>query len=126
METIQSLPVAVIGAGPVGLAAVAHLELRRIPFLLFEAGSTVASSIMSWKHIRVFSPWRYNVDKAATQLLTASGWQNPDDNGLPTGQELFDQYLKPLYELPSIRNNTFLNTKVISVGRKNIDKMRTM
>jgi thioredoxin reductase len=94
--------------------------------MLFEAGNTVASSIMSWKHIRVFSPWRYNIDKAARALLTASGWQNPDDNGLPTGQELFDQYLKPLYELPSIRKNTFLNAKVISVGRKNIDKMRTM
>jgi thioredoxin reductase len=126
MKTMESLPVAVIGAGPVGLAAAAHLELRKIPFLLFEAGNTVASSIMSWKHIRVFSPWRYNIDKAAQQLLTASGWQTPDDNGLPTGQELFDQYLKPLYELPSVRKNTFLNAKVISIGRKNIDKMKTM
>jgi thioredoxin reductase len=123
---MESLPVAVIGAGPVGLAAAAHLELRKIPFILFEAGNTVASSIMSWKHIGVFSPWKYNIDKAARQLLTVSGWQNPDENGLPTGQELFDRYLKPLYELPSIRKNTFLNAKVISVGRKNIDKMRTM
>jgi thioredoxin reductase len=126
MKTIQSLPVAVIGAGPVGMAAAAHLESRKIRFMLFEAGNTIASSIMSWKHIRVFSPWRYNIDNAARQLLIASGWQNPDDNELPTGQELFDRYLNPLYELASIRKNTFLNAKVISVGRKNIDKMRTM
>lgn len=57
MEAIKSLPVAIIGAGPVGLAAAAHLEVRGIPFLLFEAGSTVASNVLSWKHIRVFSPW---------------------------------------------------------------------
>ncbi|PZR24152.1 MAG: flavoprotein, partial [Azospira oryzae] len=58
MEAIKSLPVAVIGAGPVGLAAAAHLEVRGIPFILFEAGSTVGSNVQSWKHIRVFSPWK--------------------------------------------------------------------
>jgi thioredoxin reductase len=125
MEPVSSLPVAVIGAGPVGLAAVAHLEVRGVPYLLFEAGKTVASNILSWKHIRVFSPWRYNIDKAARQLLTASQWQSPDDDGLPTGQELFDHYFKPFYELPFIKKYTLLNAKVLSVGRKNLDKMKT-
>jgi thioredoxin reductase len=125
MEAIKSLPVAVIGAGPVGLAAVAHLEARGIPFVLFEAGSTVASNILLWKHIRVFSPWRYNIDKAARQLLGETGWVSPDDEGLPTGEELYNQYFKPFYELPFIKSNTFLNAKVLSVGRKNLDKMKT-
>jgi thioredoxin reductase len=125
MESIKSLPVAVIGAGPVGLAAVAHLKARDIPFILLEAGSTVASNILSWSHIRVFSPWRYNIDKAARQLLIESGWVCPDDDGLPTGEELFNQYFKPFYELPFIKNNTFLNAKVLSLGRKNLDKMKT-
>src|SRR5688572_2484224 len=125
MEPVKSLPVAVIGAGPVGLAAVANLEVRGIPFLLFEAGKTVASNILSWKHIRVFSPWRYNIDKAARQLLTGTQWQSPDDNDLPTGQELFDQYFKPFYELPFIKKYTLLNAKVFSIGRKNLDKMKT-
>lgn len=126
MKAIKSLPVAVIGAGPVGLAAVAHLELRGIPFILFEAGSTVGSNILTWKHIRVFSPWRYNIDKAARQLLTESSWVSPDDDGLPTGEELFNQYFKPFYDLPFIKSNTFLDAKVLSVGRKNLDKMKTM
>jgi thioredoxin reductase len=125
MKALKSLPVAVIGAGPVGLAAAAHLEVRGIPFILFEAGSTVASAILSWNHIRVFSPWKYNIDKAARQLLSKTNWQSPDDEGLPTGGELFNQYLKPLYELPIIKNNTHLNAKVLSVGRKNLDKMKT-
>lgn len=125
MEAVKSLPVAVIGAGPVGLAAAAHLEVRSIPFILFEAGATVASNIQSWKHIRVFSPWKYNVDKAARQLLSEANWQSPDDEGLPTGGELFNKYFKPFYELPSIKSNTYLNSKVLSIGRKNLDKMKT-
>ncbi len=125
METAKSLPVAVIGAGPVGLAAVAHLEVRGIPFILFEAGSSVASNVLSWKHIRVFSPWKYNIDKAARSLLSETGWRSPDDDALPTGGELFEHYFKPLYELPSLKRNTYLNAKVLSVGRKNLDKMKT-
>lgn len=125
METSRSLPVAVIGAGPVGLAAAAHLEIRKIPFILFEAGSTVASNILSWKHIRVFSPWRFNIDKGARTLLVKSDWMSPDDEGLPTGQELFTQYFQPLSELPAIKRNTVLGAKVISIGRKNADKMKT-
>jgi thioredoxin reductase len=125
MEILKSLPVAVLGAGPVGLAAAAQLEVRGIPFLLFEAGPTVASNILSWRHIRVFSPWKYNIDKAARQLLNESGWHNPDDEALPTGGELYDQYFQPLYELPFIKSNTFLNAKVLSIGRKNVDKMKT-
>lgn len=125
MKSLKSLPVAIIGAGPVGLAAAAHLTVRNQPFLLFEAGSTVATNILSWKHIRVFSPWKYNIDKAARILLNESGWNAPDDDGLPTGEELWQFYFKPLSELPSVQKNIFLNAKVISVGRKNIDKMKT-
>lgn len=125
MDAIKSLPVAVIGAGPVGLAAAAHLKLRGIPFILFEAGPSVASNIQSWKHIKVFSPWKYNIDKAARQLLSQTNWQSPDEEGLPTGGELFNHYFKPFYELPFIKSNTHLNSKVLSVGRKNMDKMKT-
>jgi thioredoxin reductase len=119
------LPVAIIGAGPVGLAAASHLTNRKQPFILFEQGDTVASNILSWKHVRVFSPWRYNIDKAARSLLLQTGWNSPDDEGLPTGEELYQQYLKPLSELQPIRDHIFLNATVLSVGRKNTDKMKT-
>lgn len=116
---------AIVGAGPVGLAAASHLALRKQPFILFEAGNEVASNILSWKHIRVFSPWRYNIDKAARQLLNGTDWISPDDEGLPTGGELFDLYFKPLSEHPSLKQNIKLNSQVLSIGRKNIDKMKT-
>jgi thioredoxin reductase len=120
-----TLPVAIIGAGPVGLAAAAHLAVRDQPFILFESGRTVAANVLTWKHIRVFSPWRYNIDKAAKQLLTASGWESPDEEGLPTGEELYNLYFKPFSELPSIKPQLLLGAKVLSIGRKNIDKMKT-
>lgn len=125
MSTKSQLPIAIIGAGPVGLAAAAHLVKRNLPFILLEAGDRVGSNLLSWSHIRVFSPWRYNIDKIALELLEASSWQKPDDEGLPTGGELVDQYLHPLSELPQIEPFLHLSSKVISITRKNMDKMKT-
>jgi putative NAD(P)-binding protein len=44
----NQLPVAVIGAGPVGLAAAAHLAARGIEPVVFEAGETVGASVREW------------------------------------------------------------------------------
>lgn len=41
----DDLPVVVIGAGPVGLAAAAHLTDRGLPFLVLEAGDDVGATI---------------------------------------------------------------------------------
>ena len=56
MTTSQSLPVAVIGAGPVGLAAAAHLVERGIEPIVFEKGDRVGAAVRQWGHVRVFSP----------------------------------------------------------------------
>ena len=53
------LPVAVVGSGPVGLAAAAHLASRRLPFVVVEVGDEVAASMRDWAHVRLFSPWRF-------------------------------------------------------------------
>lgn len=125
MEKLKDLPVAIIGAGPVGLAAAAHLIIRNQPFILFEAGDTVATNILTWKHVRIFSPWKYNIDKAAREILSPTSWHSPDDNSIPTGQEIFNAYLRPLANLDSMRPFVHLRSKVIAVGRKNLDKMKT-
>ncbi|HZB67829.1 MAG TPA: FAD-dependent oxidoreductase, partial [Ornithinibacter sp.] len=67
-------PVVVIGAGPVGLAAAAHLTTRELPFVVLEAGDTVGAAVAQWGHIRTFTPWRYIVDSAAEKLLAPTGW----------------------------------------------------
>src|SRR6185312_15618694 len=99
----EDLPVAVIGAGPVGLAAAAHLAERGVPFTVVEAGDGPAAAVRAWGHVRVFSPWRYNIDQAARRLLADAGWVEPDPDVLPTGAQLADGYLQPLAELPGLK-----------------------
>ncbi|MFE8694917.1 NAD(P)/FAD-dependent oxidoreductase [Cytobacillus sp. FJAT-53684] len=120
------LPVAIIGAGPIGLAAAAHLASRGQKFILIDCGSGVGANVLTWGHIRLFSPWRYNVDKVARSLLEQSNWTHPDFERLPTGKELVEQYLEPLSNLSKIRPYIQLNTKVVSIGKKDTDKMKTL
>lgn len=122
----NNLPIAIIGGGPVGLAAVAHLTLKNIPFILFESGKSVGHNMLSWSHVHVFSPWKYNIDKAAKELLSQTDWKTPDENGLPTGKELVEDYFRPLANLPQIKPYIHLSSKVLSIGRKGLDKMKTV
>lgn len=120
----NQLPIAVLGAGPVGLAAVAHLAERNLPFLVFEAGDSVAASIRRWGHVRLFSPWKYNLDRAAQRLLKANGWPSPDLSAYPTGADIVEQYLAPLARLNVIAPQLRLNHRVIAVTRQGVDKLR--
>jgi thioredoxin reductase len=121
----QQLPVAVLGAGPVGLAAAAHLVERGMRPLILEAGATVAANLASYRHVRLFSPWQYNIDKAARRLLQAHGWNAPADEGLPTAGELVDDYLVPLAETPEIAANLLLGQRVVGITRAGFDKVKT-
>ncbi|MEV4477879.1 FAD-dependent oxidoreductase [Nonomuraea sp. NPDC049504] len=118
-----NLPVVVIGAGPVGLAAAAHLAERGIDFTVLEAGDRVAASVARWGHVRVFSPYRYNIDAAARRLLEAGGWSAPDPDWLPTGAELIDDYLAPLAKL--FGDKVRLGAKVSAISRLGYDRVRT-
>jgi len=121
----SSLPVAIIGAGPVGLAAAAHLLRRGEKPLVLEAGPSVGNAMLQWGHVRLFSPWRYLVDRAAEELLETSEWQAPDPEGYPTGRELVERYLLPLAALPQMQPHLALNTRVIAVARQGFDKMKS-
>ncbi|GAA0988776.1 NAD(P)-binding domain-containing protein [Acrocarpospora macrocephala] len=118
-----AFPVVVIGAGPVGLAAAAHLAERGQDYLVLEAGEQVAASVAQWAHVRVFSPWRFNVDAAARRLLETDGWTAPDPQWLPTGAELISDYLAPLAKLlgPRVR----LGVRVTAISRLGFDRVRT-
>jgi thioredoxin reductase len=121
----NSLPVAIIGAGPVGLAAAAHLASKGEAFILLEAGNEVGANIRKWEHVKLFSPWKYNVDKAAKQLLLSTSWIAPQNTDIPTGKELIEYYLKPLAALPFISPYIHLNTKVTAISRKGLSKIKT-
>jgi thioredoxin reductase len=119
----NALPIVVIGAGPVGLAAAAHLAERGLDFQVIEAGPQAGASIVQWGHVRVFSPWRYNIDAAARRLLEGQGWTAPDPEWLPTGAELIEDYLAPLATLFGERIR--LGVKVSAISRLGYDRVRT-
>lgn len=121
----DSKTVAIIGGGPVGLAAAAHALERSLEPVVLEAGPGVAHAVRQWSHVPMFSPWEYNVDHAAARLLASAGWNSPDPSQYPTGGELVDRYLVPLAERTSLRDHIHTNARVVSVARAGFDKVKT-
>src|SRR5690606_22449690 len=125
-ERLASLPVVIVGAGPIGLAAAANLAERGLDFVVLEAGDRPASSMRLWGHTRLFSPWRHLIDPASRRLLTAAGWTPPLDEGrAPTGLQLVEEYLVPLAGLEAIRSRIRYGTRVTAVARQGMDRTRT-
>ena len=117
-------PVAIIGAGPIGLAAAAHAAERRLDFVVLESGPVAGAAVGEWAHVRLFSAWRELVDPAARRLLDAAGtWRAPDEDAYPTGGEWREQYLQPLADLLAAHPHGSLRygAEVVGVGRASRD-----
>ncbi|WP_030722119.1 NAD(P)-binding domain-containing protein [Streptomyces sp. NRRL F-2580] len=99
----EVLPVVVIGAGPVGLAAAARLVERNIEPLVLEAGPAAATAVRAWSHVRLFSPWGEVVDPAAEKLLAPTGWVRPEPAAYPSGADWAGLYLQPLADVLGAR-----------------------
>lgn len=121
----SDLPVAVIGAGPIGLSAAAHLLEQGLTPLVFEQGDSVGAAVRDWAHIRLFSPWQYNIDPAARRLLESTVWVEPRRTALPYGRELVESYLEPLAAIPAIAETLHFKSTVTAVTRLGMDKTRT-
>jgi thioredoxin reductase len=121
--TREAKPVIVIGGGPVGLAAAAQLAMREMPYRVLEASDEVAACFRATAHVRLFSPWRMNVDRAAARLLESHAWIAPNPDAWPTAGELRTQYLQPLARAlaPHVR----FDARVTSVSRRGFDKVKT-
>ena len=123
MTDLNSLPIAVIGGGPIGLAAAANLAARGIPFRLYEAGIEVGANLLVWAHVRIFTSWEQSVDPVSVALLQASGWHLPAAADLPTGGDLLRDYLAPLAGLPALRDAIETGARVTAISRLGIDKV---
>jgi thioredoxin reductase len=121
----SGLPVVVIGAGPIGLAAAAHLLEHGLDPLILEAGDQPGASIAQWRHVRLFTPWCLAMDPAALRLLASTGWTPPDPDALPTGDDLLQRYLHPLAATPGLARRLRLGHAVTGIARRDLDKVRS-
>ena len=117
---MSDLPVVVIGAGPQGLAAAAHLLERGLEPVVLEAGLEPAPAVAEWGHVRLFSAWPELVDSASVRLLEPTGWTAPDE-GYPTGAEWIDGYLAPLAKV--LGERVRYDARVTGVSRKGRDRL---
>ncbi len=121
----ETKTVAIVGAGPVGLAAAAHVLERGMTPVVLEAGDAAGHAIRQWKHVQLFSPWEYNVDRAAERLLAATGWNSPDPHVYPTGGEFLERYLEPLATKTPLKDVIRTSSRVTAIGRVGFDKVKT-
>lgn len=119
------LPVAVLGAGPVGLAAVAQLVERGLPFIALEAGTEVGANLTDYGHVQLFSPWQYDVDQAMARLLAPTGWAAPPAAELPRAGEVVERVLQPFAALPQVAPHVLLGARVQAVSREGFDKVKS-
>ncbi|MFD9744795.1 NAD(P)-binding domain-containing protein [[Kitasatospora] papulosa] len=115
------LPVVVIGAGPAGLAATAHLIDQGIEPLVMEAGPTAGAAVREWAHVRLFSTWGEVIDPAAEKLLAPTGWTRPDPAAYPSGGDWAESYLQPLADVLGDRVRT--GATVTGVSRTGRDRI---
>ncbi|MFH8836534.1 NAD(P)-binding domain-containing protein [Streptomyces sp. NPDC017868] len=117
----DQLPVVVIGAGPVGLAAAAHLVGRGLEPLVLEAGPVAGAAVRAWAHVRLFSTWGEVTDPAAEKLLAPTGWVKPDVKTYPSGGDWAERYLQPLADALGDRVRT--GATVTGVSRAGRDRI---
>lgn len=116
-----TLPIVVIGAGPIGLAAAAHLVERGLEPLVLEAGASAGSAVREWSHVRLFSTWAEVVDPAAEKLLAPTGWVRPDGDTYPTGGDWAQRYLQPLADV--LGDKVRFGARVTGVSRLGRDRV---
>ena len=121
----EAKTVAIIGAGPVGLAAAAHVLERGLRPIVLEAGDGAGHSVRQWGHVQLFSPWEYNIDRAASRLLAPTGWNSPEPDQYPTGAELLERYLEPLATKTALATHIHTSSRVTDISRVGFDKLKT-
>ena len=122
----EAKTVAIIGAGPVGLAAAAHVLERGLQPIVLEAGDNVGHAMRQWGHVQLFSPWEYNIDKAAARLLATTGWNSPEPGSVSdwrgNGRTLSRTARQPT---PRSSRTFSTSSRVTGISRVGFDKMKT-
>lgn len=116
--------ITIIGAGPAGLAAAAHVIERGMTPIVLEAGPEAVTRFGSGNMFSCFRPGN-------TTLIRPQGGCLRRQAGIrvpriyPTGAELLDQYIEPLAKKTALRDVIKTSTRVTRVGRLGFDNAKT-
>jgi thioredoxin reductase len=118
MSKAAPLRVAVLGAGPAGLEAALYARSLGLAVAVYESGQ-VAEHVHRWGHVRMFTPFGWNVTPLGKQTLLREKPTRdfPADADLLTGREFREAYLLPLAESGPLKDVIHTQTAVLTVGR---------
>lgn len=107
----------ILGAGPVGLDAALAAREAGMDFFVLEQGDRIAANVSQWGHVRLFSPWSFNVSSRMESVLKGAGRPVPSKGDPPTGAELVRELLEPVVSLASLESKVRTGARVVSVSR---------
>jgi thioredoxin reductase len=115
--------IAILGAGPIGLEAALYARFLGYEVTLYERGR-VAEHVLRWGHVRMFTPWQWNVSPLGVAALRAQhpGWQPPADDLLITGRQWAEAYLLPLAASDLLADSIQTDAQVVALARRGLLK----
>jgi hypothetical protein len=109
--------VVVIGAGPVGIEAALYARMCGLSVTVYEQGE-VGEHLKHWGHVRMFTPWSWNVSTLGMQVLQTEyprrTW--PAATDLLTGYVYREEYLLPLANCSLLRDSLRLGIRVVQIS----------
>ncbi len=91
-----ALRAAIIGAGPIGIAAALYAVRAGYTTRVYEREPEIASSVRAWGHLTLWTPWGQNRFDLGNAILSSRGTILPSGGLYHTGHEYIDEYLEPL------------------------------
>ena len=115
--------IAILGAGPMGIETGLYARYLGYSVVIFEQRE-VASQVLAWGHLRMFSPFlelRSSLGLAALRAQDAE-YRPPESDAQLTGRQWVDKYLLPLSRTDLLADEIRCHARVVAVGRQHLLK----
>lgn len=112
--------IAILGAGPVGIETGLYARYLGYDVIILERDE-VAANVLSWGHLRMFSPFQQLRSPLGIAALRAQDpdYRPPDLDTQLTGRQWYDSYLYPLARTDLLVDHILTGARVVGVARQN-------